>query len=213
MQLNFVDILNSAQTSSIHLKKGDVIYTGNEEVRGVYFLVSGKIKIESAAKKSSKHMLLWLLLADSFFGITSYFKKSNDYSYRATVVSNSAEIRILSKEFFSSLIIENLAFRDYIFRLLYNRLDYINTKKNYNNKVQLRRKVANDLIFFTRTSNLHHQSLPDAVISVNDLAEMNGTTKKQIVFVLNELSTKKIIDSDGDKIVVKNHEKLLRLTQ
>lgn len=215
MELDFNKILNSVDSKNLNFDKGEMVYSGEEELGEVYFLSSGKIKIESRIKKTNKPILLWLMVSDSFFGITSFFSRNSLYAYKCSVVSESACIKIIPRESFTSLIITNTEFREFIFKLLYRRLDYIDNRKSYNSKVTLRKKVADDLIFFgsfqQKNIDLKESQVRCTYLSASDLAEMNKTNKKGVNAVLEEFENKKLIGRIGEQVLIKNHERLSRI--
>ncbi|MBP6335834.1 MAG: cyclic nucleotide-binding domain-containing protein, partial [Bacteroidia bacterium] len=54
-------------------QRGDAIYSSESGGEGIYYLRSGKIRIDNSRVKSKKEVLVWLLSSGSFFGISSYY--------------------------------------------------------------------------------------------------------------------------------------------
>ena len=215
MELDLDKILRGTDSKNLNFKKGEFIYTGDSILGGVYFLNSGKIKIESRIKKTNKPLLLWLMVSNSFFGITSFFSRNSLNTYKCSVVSEKASVKFIPSESFTTLIFTNTEFREFIFKLLYSRLDYIDNRKSYNSKITLRKKVADDLIFFGSLQQknivLEENQIQYTFLSASDLAEMNKSSKKVVNTVLDEFENKKLIVRNGEQILIKNLEKLSRI--
>jgi len=184
-------------------------------VEGIYYLKSGKIRIDNSRIKSKKEVLVWLLSAGSFFGISSYYNGYNSCAYITTVVSEKAEVVLISREEFIHLLKAHGEVRNYIINLLYRRLDYIEKRISYNARVSLKKKVANSLIFLSPAHYPPESAFEGASykidIALSELATMINAPRKELILLIDDLINKKILDRDGEGITVKNVEKLMNL--
>lgn len=196
-------------------QKGDIIYSSESGVEGIYYLKSGKIRIDNSRVKSKKEVLVWLLCSGSFFGISSYYNGYNTCAYITTVVSEKAEVILISREEFIHLLKANKEIRSYIINLLYRRLDYIEKRKQYSARVSLKKRVADSLIFLSPAHCPPESALNGKqykiFIALGELAKMLNAPRKELVSLIDDLANKKILDRDGEGITIKNVEKLLSL--
>lgn len=215
MELNFETLLAKYGGRQKFYHKQEIIYNNESGVEGIYFLKTGKIRIDNSRVKSKKEVLVWLLSSGSFFGISSYYNGYNTCAYVTTVVSDKAEVVLISREEFIHLLKANKEVRAYIINLLYRRLDYIEIRKLYTPKVSLKKRVADALIFLSPAHyppEFAFQGQPYKIfIAIKELATMINATRKELILIIDDLTKKRILDRDGEGITVKNVEKLLTL--
>lgn len=196
-------------------ERGDVIYSNESGVEGIYYLKTGKIRIDNSRVKSKKEVLVWLLSSGSFFGISSYYNGYNSCAYITTVVSERAEVILISREEFIHLLKANKQIRTYIINLLYRRLDYIERRKSYSPRISLKKKVADSLIFLSPAHCPPESALAGKpykiFIALSELATMINAPRKELVLLIDDLINKKILERDGEGITVRNVEKLMLL--
>ncbi len=196
-------------------QRGDVIYSSESGVEGIYYLKSGKIRIDNSRVKSKKEVLVWLLSSGSFFGISSYYNGYNSCAYITTVVSEKAEVILISREEFIHLLKANKEVRNYIINLLYRRLDYIEKRKLYSSRISLKKKVSDSLIFLSPAHCPPESALEGKpykiLIALSELATMINAPRKELVLLIDDLINKKILERDGEGITVRNVEKLMLL--
>ena len=215
MELNFNRLLLDAGSVQMEFKKYDIIYSEKQKLQGVYYLKAGKVRIDTSTKQKNAQVLMWLLVDENFFGITSFFENDKIYQYRATVVSDTASVLFISSETFTYLISKNGAFRDYMFKLLNRRLDFINLRKSYSSRNSLRKKVADTLVYFDNIlaadPNSERIKRREISLTLSELSEMNNTSKKQMGVVIDDFVSKKIIERTADKIWIKNYNKIIQI--
>lgn len=193
--------------------RGSVIYSNESGVEGIYFLVNGKIRIDNSRVKDKKDVLIWLLGSGSFFGLSSYYNGYESCAYITTVISESADVLLISREEFIHLLKENKMIRDFVINLLYRRMDYIERRKSYGPKISFRKKLVEALIFLCPShkvpDNVKENNQLKIFVTLSELSSMIQTTRKQLVNEIENLINKRIIDREGDGITIRNFNKLL----
>lgn len=213
MEWDFKELLMLNGGYEQSYNRGDTIYSSASGVEGVYFLTVGKIRIDSSRVRSKKEVLMWLLTAGNFFGISSYYNGYRTCEYVTTVVSEQAQVVIISREKFILLLTKYTRVRDYIIGLLYRRLDYLNRRRNYTARVSCAKKVVDALIFscpgheFSVTEE--NSGFVRINISLLELASMINATRKQVIPIINDLIAKRILERDAEGFTIWNCEKLM----
>lgn len=194
---------------------GDVIYDQESGIEGIYYLKNGKIRIDNSRVKSKRDVLVWLLCSGNFFGLSSYYNGYVAYSYITTVISEKAEVILISRDDFIRLLKAEKEFRAYIINLLYRRMDYIEQRKTYSSKVSFLKKLADAIVFLSPSHavpSVAENNKPLRIeVSISELAAITNANRKQLLQSLDELCNKKILDRDGESITVRNFEKLIHV--
>ncbi|MBI3136456.1 MAG: Crp/Fnr family transcriptional regulator [Bacteroidetes bacterium] len=215
MKLEIETLLREYGAREKKFDRGSVIYSSESGVEGIYYLVSGKIRIDNSRVRDKKEVLIWLLGSGSFFGISSYYNGYEACSYITTVISESATILLISREEFIHLLKEHKIMRDFIISLLYRRLDYIEQRRSYGPRVSFRKKLIDALVFLCPSHRPPEEAFTGKpfkiAVTLTELCSMISTTRKQLVTEIDNLINKRIIERDGDGITVRNYPKLMEL--
>ena len=215
MELDFEILLAKYGGKQRVYHKQEIIYNSESGVQGIYFLKSGKIRIDNSRIKTKKEVLVWLLTSGNFFGISSFYTGYTTCEYVTTVVSDFAEVILISHEEFIHLLTANKDVRDYIINILYRRLDYIEIRKCYTTKIPLRKRVVEALIFLSPSHlppEIAFKGQPYKIlIAIQELAKMINSTRNELNLIIDDLTNKRILDRDGEGIIIKNVGKLLSL--
>lgn len=213
MSESFEELLRQYGARERTYKRGDIIYSNENGVEGIYFLLEGKVRIDNSAVKGKREVLVWLLGSGSFFGISSYYNGYDHSSYISSVVSKDACVLIISREEFIHLLKLNVAFRDFIIKLLYRRMDYIEARKRYSVRSSFKKRMVDTLLFLSPSHtppNSAYEGNPYKIfISLAELSQMLNASRKQLLKNLEELISKNILERENDGIIIKNINRLI----
>lgn len=187
--------------------KKDRIYREGDYPKGVYYVMSGKIKINRENEFGKKY-ITELFGPGDFFG---YYALLKDEAYSdSAVVLEEAELSFIPKDDFFKLLHGNRDFSALLIKHLAN--DVVEKEEQliklaYNS---IRKRVADALV------HLYHHGTDQspAVISMlrDDLASIVGTTKESVIRTLSDFKSEGLISIDaGGTITIKELRGLERM--
>ncbi|OFY66844.1 MAG: hypothetical protein A3H98_11005 [Bacteroidetes bacterium RIFCSPLOWO2_02_FULL_36_8] len=178
----------------------------NEEtpVNGIYFILSGKVKVYKTGLGNKKQIIRLARNGDivGHRGINRKF-----WPISATAIEDSF-ICFISNENFEKVVMSNpklgyqmvLFFSDELFRSE-------EIVKNLSS-LMVREKVAYALMKISESYPVFGNKIQEILLSRQDIAELAGTTKEQVSKHLNEFVKENIISFEGKRILVNNFKQL-----
>lgn len=175
----------------------DHVYREGDYPKGVFYVISGKIKINRENEFGKKY-ITELIGPGEFFGYYSLIKEE-PYSDSA-VVLEEAEVSFIPKEDFLKLLHGN---RDFSALLIKHLAKHVVEKEEQLIKLaynSIRKRVADALV------HLYHQETEGSpsVISMlrDDLASIVGTTKESVIRTLSDFKSEGLISIDSSGTIV-----------
>lgn len=178
----------------------DYVYREGDYPKGVYYVMSGKIKINRENEFGKKY-ITEIIAPGEFFGYHSLLK-DEPYSDSAVVLED-AELSFIAKDDFLKLLHGN---RDFSALLIKHLAKDVVEKEEQLIKLaynSIRKRVADALV------TLHHRETNGSpfVISMlrDDLASIVGTTKESVIRTLSDFKSEELIsiDSSGTITILK----------
>lgn len=191
-------------------RRGTVIFLEGEPGEGFHYVKSGKVKIVKTADDGREHIIKLLIPGDIFAEVLLF----NNRPYPATAIAaEDSEVGTIKNSDLERLVLNNNALALQLIKALSQRLLYAQQKiKN----LALSDVLARTAETLLRLGDEHGQDGPDGRISINmalsrqDLASLVGTTRETVTRTLSSLKKEKIIDFDGQKMILLSPEKLRR---
>ena len=178
--LSFIE--TSFETARLELQPGAALFREGELNDFVFFIVSGSIKILKS------NCLIGITQANEFVGITSYINESSTYTFSARAVE-PCEILKIKKTDFKDLLLSNATFCKQIISILCERLKHTDQKtRNY-----FEQSPQNRLIHELLLNAQHSSNTIKAILTVEDLSELTGISKRTMKKLLKELSDQDLI--------------------
>jgi len=200
---NWVSFINDNKTV-LHCKKGHHIINEETPVNGIYFILSGKVKVYKTGLGNKKQIIRLARNGDivGHRGINRKF-----WPISATAIEDSF-ICFISNENFEKVVMSNpklgyqmvLFFSDELFRSE-------EIVKNLSS-LMVREKVAYALMKISESYPVFGNKIQEILLSRQDIAELAGTTKEQVSKHLNEFVKENIISFEGKRILVNNFKQL-----
>ena len=170
----------------------DHVYSEGDYPKGVYYVMSGKVKINRENEFGKKY-ITEIIGPGEFFG---YYALLKDEPYQdAAVVLEEAELSFIAKADFQKLLHGNRDFSALLIKHLANNVvdkEEQLIKLAYNS---IRKRVADALV------QLHHRETNGSpfVISMlrDDLASIVGTTKESVIRTLSDFKSEGLINIDS----------------
>lgn len=206
---DLTDLKKIAEEKTVkYYKKKEVIYQEANYPRGVYMIASGKVKTFKT-NDLGKEFITGLYTEGDFFGYLSLLENTV-YADNA-VALEEAEIYLLPKEDFYSLVYRNADIAKKFLQLLCNNLKEKEEqliKLAYNS---VRKKVAEALLTLHNKFNTQNMQPFSMQIAREDLANIAGTATESTIRTLSDFKDEKLIEIQGSKITFVNIEKLQQM--
>ncbi|GAC1314606.1 MAG: hypothetical protein NVSMB24_39460 [Mucilaginibacter sp.] len=199
----------AANKKNFKVRKGEVIFKEGDEVKGVYFVYDGIVKVH---KKwgSEKELIIRFASRGAIFGHRG-LGGNNIYPISATALDDGV-ICYVDIEFFESTLKVNLDFTYNLMIFFANELQVSERKMRNLAHMSVKGRVAQALISLHRQFGTKEDLSINIELSRQDLASYAGATYETVFRVLNELLKDETIKTAGKKITINNMEKLLELT-
>ncbi|SDF66437.1 Crp/Fnr family transcriptional regulator [Sporolituus thermophilus] len=211
--------LSDRQLAEIHnltterlYRKGMVIFMEGEPGEGFHFVKSGKVKIVKMTDDGREHIIHILGPGDLFAEVLLF----NNRPYPATAIAaEDARVGIIKNTELERLVLNNNRLALQLIKALSQRLLYAQQKiKN----LALNDVTARTAETLLRLGKQHGRRTArgievDLGLSRQDLASLVGTTRETVTRTLSALKKDRLIDFDGDILILLQPEKLARLIQ
>jgi CRP/FNR family transcriptional regulator len=195
----------AANRKSIFYKKGEVIFKEGEEVKGMFFIETGLVKVH---KKWTEDKELILRIAGDG-DIVGHRGLGNDtiYPVSGTALELTA-ICFVDLAFFNDTLLVN---HEFLYKLLmFFAAELKESEKRMRNLAHMtvKGRVANALLTFKEKFGLKPNGQLGITISRQDFASYNGTTYETIFRVMNEMVEDNAIKMQGKDIIILAEDKL-----
>jgi CRP-like cAMP-binding protein len=198
-----------ANKKNFKVKRGEVIFNEGDEVKGVYFVYEGVVKVH---KKwgAEKELIIRFASKGAILGHRG-LGGGNVYPISATALEDGI-ICFVDIDFFESTLKVNVGFTYNLMMFFANELQ--ESEKNMRNlaHMSVKGRVAQALISLQDQFGTNGGAI-GIELSRQDLASYAGATYETVFRVLNELLKENTITVKGKKIIINDQENLLSLTQ
>ncbi|WP_162127914.1 response regulator [Flavobacterium phycosphaerae] len=187
------------------VKKRHVIYDEGESVKGIWLLLSGKVKTIKMTEEG-RELLTGIFEPDDFLAINALFAEGV-YLDSAVAIEDSQLILFPIAQF-EEFISQYPDVGEKFIRILSNQVrekeDHL-MQLAYNS---VRKRVAEGLLKFYRQQGNNDKSV---TVSRNNLAAMTGTAQETVSRTLTDFCDEGLIKKEGSTIIILNEQKLERL--
>lgn len=194
-------IIDSSQVLS-RINKGGIIFAEGEEVKGIYILIKGKVKVISTYDKDKEriHRLAGEGKLLGHRGLTSKL-----YPISAIALIDSMVI-FIPEDIFIKLIKTNPELSIYLVRFLVEELKESEERVKNMMRVDVKRRIAGILLNLVDSFGYDNDKKGKLryTLSRKDFASMAGTTYETVIRTLVYLQQKKLIKLEGKLIYIKN---------
>ena len=199
-----------ANRKSFHVKKGELLFKEGEEVKGMYFINTGLVKVH---KQWGNDKELILRIASSG-DIVGHRGLGSDTIYPVSGTAlEPTEVCFLSLDFFNATLKVN---HDFLYQLMmFFASELKESEKRMRNlaHMNVKGRIANALLYLKQKFGTESNGFIDLSISRQDLASYTGTTYESLFRIMNELVAENAIYTDGKKIRILKDNLLLTYTE
>jgi CRP/FNR family transcriptional regulator len=196
--------------SSFQAKKGELIFREGEEVKGIYFVYSGSVKVH---KKwgSEKELIVRFAKKGDIVGHRG-LGKDNLYPISATALE-PVTVCFIALDFFQASLKVN---HEVLFQLMMffaEELKESERKMRNLAHMPVKGRIAQALLTLREKFGLNTAGFIDIVLSRQDLASYSGTTYETVFRIMGELVQEGAISVAGKQIAIVDEERLVGFTK
>lgn len=197
------------QQTAFMVNAGSFIFREGEQVKGVYLINYGHVKVVSDHGRPNERILR-LAGADRMLGHRGY---STELFPVSAIALTESLITFVPKETFRTLIRTNPELADYLINFMASELRESEERmKNYL-QAEVQERVAFILLYLASSFGFDpaDKTKLEFTLSRKDFANMAGTTYESIIRTLTQLQKKKLIRTQGKDIFIDQLSKLEQL--
>jgi len=198
----------AANRKNFHFKKGELLFKEGEEVKGIYFINEGTVKVHK--QWGDKELILRFARKGAIAGHRGL---GGDLLYPVSATAlEPVEACYVDLDFFKATMKVN---HDFMFELMmFYASELKETERNMRNLVHMpvKNRIAQALIALREKFGVKEDRSVDIELSRQDFASYVGTTYETVFRMLNELVEAKLLKVDGKSIAIIDKEKLIALT-
>ena len=198
-----------ANKKSFHFKKGDLVFKEGEEVKGIYFVFSGTVKIHKKWGTEKELILRFAkggdIIGHRGLGSELYYPISGT-ALEPTVVC------FIDLAFFKTTITVNNDFTIQLLMFYAEELQRSEKKMSNLAHMQVKGRIAYSLLSLENKFGTTADGSIDIILSRQDLASYAGTTYETVFRILNEFTQDGLIAVSNKNIRLLNQPVLIKLT-
>ena len=184
-------------------KKKDIIFEEGQYPTWIYFVAEGKVKTYKT-NEFGKDLILDIINGGEFFGYLPVIRESK-YEESAAALEDCS-LCLIPKEDFFLLINNNKDFSAQFIKMLANNVTEIEEQLLNLAYNSVRKRVANSLCTLHEKFSASGQDRFS--ILRDDLASLAGTAKETVIRTLSDFKEEKLIDIQGNEIVILDAQRL-----
>jgi CRP-like cAMP-binding protein len=195
-----------ANRKNLVFKRGEAIFKEGDEAKGIYFVYTGKIKVQKRWG-ADKELILRFAGKGDILGHRG-LGKVNIYPISATALEPST-LCFIDLAFFKSSLKVNT---DLTYNLLMFYAEELQeSEKRMRNLAHMpvKGRIAHALYILKEKFGITNEGFIDANISRQDIASFAGTTYESAFRVMSELTQENIIKVEGKNFLITDEEKLM----
>ncbi|MFY9308469.1 MAG: Crp/Fnr family transcriptional regulator [Bacteroidia bacterium] len=193
------------------IKKGKLLYKENSYSKGVYILRKGKIKIYQT-NKDGKEQIVYIYSKGESMGYRPIIC-GEPHPVSAAALENSV-VSFIPRYYFQRVLENSLVLSNRLLVNLSHEFTVWTNKISVFAHQPVRERVALSLLILNKKySNDNNPEKPSVInISRNDLANYVGTAEETLVRMLQDFKLRKIIRTEGRKIIILKPKELELIT-
>ena len=194
-----------AQRKNLHFKKGELIFREGEEVKGIYFVYSGTVKVH---KKwgTEKELIIRFAQKGDIFGHRGLGHEPH-YPISATAIEPVSACYV-DLEFFQTSLKVNQEFMYGLLLFFADELQESERKMRNLAHMQVKGRVAQALLSLEEKFGRSPEGHIGITLSRQDLASLVGATYETVFRIINELEQEELIGLDAKNITITDAVKL-----
>jgi len=196
---------------TINVPRKSILYTEGEVPKGVYFLLSGKVKV-SQLNVDGTVQIFFIYSSGDIFGHRPIL--CNGKHPVTAVALEDSQVLYIEKDHFMSVVENSQRLSTLFLQSVSHEYTVLVNRINIFAQRSIKERLAYFLLVLNDKYRLPGQLNDEAEIKVNrsDLASYTGTSLENLVRTLKEFKNKNFIRTDGKSIYINDFESLYTLT-
>ena len=198
-------------TSMQDIPKNQPIYFPQEPSSSLFFLKKGRVKL-TRISSDGKEMILGLVNMGEVFGEMAYLGEGERNEFATAL--DDVLVCAINKDEFKSFVEQNPELNLKMTRLIGLKL------KRYSERIEelvfkdAEQRVASFLLKLADENGkkIGEEIFVKPFLKHQDIAELTATSRQTVNSILTDLREKKVINFDRKKLIVMDHEKLVKKT-
>ncbi|MEX6687271.1 Crp/Fnr family transcriptional regulator [Danxiaibacter flavus] len=189
-------------------KKNESIFSEGDDVKGIYFIYSGAVKIHKQWS-DEKDMIIRFSSAGDILGHRG-LGGANKYPVSATAL-DTTKACFITNQFLETLLRSN---HDLTYKLMHfyaSELQKAEQRMRNLAHMDVKGRIAETLLDLKKVFGLNDDGFIGVVITRQDIASYAGTTYETVFKLFNDLTSEGVIVTEGKSIRVINEEKLRKM--
>jgi CRP-like cAMP-binding protein len=188
-----------AQRKNLNFKKGELIFREGEEVKGIYFVYNGTVKVH---KKwgTEKELIIRFAQKGDIFGHRG-LGQEHHYPISATAIEPVSACYV-DLEFFQATLKVNQEFMYGLLLFFADELQESERKMRNLAHMQVKGRVAQALLSLEEKFGRSPAGHIGITLSRQDLASLVGATYETVFRIINELAQEALIGLDAKNITI-----------
>ncbi|MFT4092923.1 MAG: Crp/Fnr family transcriptional regulator [Niabella sp.] len=195
-----------ANRQVLHYKKGATIFKEGDRVTGIYFMLSGLVKVHKRWDQE-KELIVRFARNQDIIGHRGLSTSSQIYPITATTLT-PVTVCYVSVDFFQTTFKANKEFAYHFMMFMAEELRLSEIRMRNLAHMVVRARLAGALIAFNEQFGETDNGYIDCTLSKQDIAAYVGTAYETIYKILIEFTELGYIQTDGKKIALLNKAKL-----
>jgi CRP-like cAMP-binding protein len=203
-----LQLLTAGRTGQLY-KKGEILFKEDGYATGIYYLRSGKAKKYKVTKDGREH-IIYVANSGDLLGFHAILAGDN-YPDSAAVIEDS-HVLFIPKEDFLGAVRQSEELNKRLLKTLSHEFVVLTNSLALYAQKPVRERLALQLVVVREKYKEDFE--PGESVEINmsreDLANLVGTARENVVRVLTEFKNEGILETHGRKIVVLDIKKLVK---
>ena len=202
-------LLEAGKTEQMY-KKGEIIFREGAFPSGIFYITAGKVKKYKVDKDGKEH-IIYVANTGELLGYHAILAEGR-YPDSAAALEES-KIAFIPKEDFLQVLQRSESLPKRLLKLLSHEFGVLANSLSLFTQKTVRERLALQLIVLREKYKVNFE--PGMPVEINmsrdDLANLVGTVRENVVRVLSEFKEKGIVSTSGRKIIVLDVNSLIRI--
>lgn len=200
--------LNSISKKNCSFKRGEVIFKEGNPIGGMYFLLSGAVKVHQQWEKS-RDIIIRFAGGKDVLGFRGLGDKT--YSISATALEQT-EACFISNEYLNASLPVNPELPIQLMQLYANELQLAEKRMSKLAHLDVKGRIAGALLTLLNKFGEDENGKINLRISRQDIASYSGTSYETLFKIFLEWTSRGIIKTEGKTIIIKKKRELEQLS-
>ena len=183
--------------------KGEVLFREQQKAEGLYFIISGKVKLMKSNPEGKEILLNVRKTGEMFAEVPLFNKAVGTYPVTATAIESST-IAIIRYDDLENILMEEPHLSTYIFRVMAERLQ---VAQNTLRDVALYGKfgaMASTLVRLCEDYGVEDEEgiVIKLRLTHEDLGSFFGATRESVTRMINQLKQQGVLDKKGNYFII-----------